>query len=91
MANAGSIFRNPEGDFAGRMIDACGLNGLSRGAAQISERHGNVIVNHGGATADDVLDLMLEARRAVEERFAVTLAPEVVLTGSIQARWKAER
>ncbi len=85
--NAGSIFRNPPGDYAGRMIDECGLKGLRRGGAQISPKHGNVIVNLGEARAAEVLDLMLEARSAVEERFAVRLEPEVVLTGELSKQW----
>lgn len=79
--NAGSVFRNPPGDYAGRLIEACGLKGSRRGGAQISPRHANVIVNLGGATASDVLDLMRLARDTVRERFGITLAPEVELLG----------
>ena len=79
--NAGSVFRNPPGDHAGRLIDACGLKGSRRGGAVISPRHANVIVNDGGATAADVLALMLLSRDAVRERFGITLAPEVELLG----------
>jgi UDP-N-acetylmuramate dehydrogenase len=79
--NAGSVFRNPPGDYAGRLIEACGLKGSRRGGAVISPRHANVIVNEGAATAADVLDLMRLARDAVRERFGITLAPEVELLG----------
>jgi UDP-N-acetylenolpyruvoylglucosamine reductase len=79
--NAGSVFKNPPGDFAGRLIEACGLKGARRGGAVISPRHANVIVNEGGARAADVLDLMRLARDAVRERFGITLAPEVELLG----------
>jgi UDP-N-acetylmuramate dehydrogenase len=79
--NAGSVFRNPPGDHAGRLIEACGLKGSRRGGAVISPRHANVIVNDGGATAADVLALMLLARDTVRERFGITLAPEVELLG----------
>jgi UDP-N-acetylmuramate dehydrogenase len=79
--NAGSVFRNPEGDFAGRLIEACGLKGERRGDALISERHANVIVNTGHARAADVLDLMRTMRDAVRRRFGVTLLPEVELLG----------
>ena len=79
--NAGSVFRNPPGDFAGRLIEACGLKGSRRGGAVISPRHANVIVNEGGATAADVLALMLLARDTVRERFGINLAPEVELLG----------
>jgi UDP-N-acetylmuramate dehydrogenase len=83
--NAGSVFRNPPGDYAGRLIEACGLKGSRRGGAAISQRHANVIVNDGGATAADVLALMLLARDTVRERFGVTLAPEVECLGM---KWK---
>ena len=79
--NAGSVFKNPPGDFAGRLIEACGLKGARRGGALISPRHANVIVNEGGARAADVLALMLLARDTVREHFGITLAPEVELLG----------
>jgi UDP-N-acetylmuramate dehydrogenase len=79
--NAGSVFRNPSGDYAGRLIESCGLKGTRRGGALISERHANVIVNAGGATAVDVLFLMKEMRDRVREQFGVTLVPEVELLG----------
>ena len=79
--NAGSVFKNPPGDYAGRLIEACGLKGTHLGGAVISERHANVIVNAGGATARDVLSLMNLMRDAVRQRFGVTLAPEVELLG----------
>jgi UDP-N-acetylmuramate dehydrogenase len=88
--NAGSVFKNPPGDYAGRLIEACGLKGARAGGAAISERHANVIVNTGGATAADVLELMLRARRAVAERFGVDLEPEVILAGELGERWRAD-
>lgn len=87
--NVGSIFRNPPGDYAGRLIEACGLKGAVEGQAQISPKHANVIVNCGGATAADVLALMRRARSEVERRFAVALEPEVVLAGPLAAQWRA--
>ncbi|MXX73838.1 MAG: UDP-N-acetylmuramate dehydrogenase [Holophagales bacterium] len=81
--NAGSVFRNPEGDFAGRLIEACGLKGASSGGAEISRRHANVIVNRENARAADVLDLMIEAHRAVRDRFDIELRPEIVLAGDL--------
>ncbi len=86
--NAGSVFRNPEGDYAGRLIEQCGLKGRRRGGARISPEHGNVIVNEQGASASDVLDLMILARREVGRRFGVELEPELVLTGSLAERWR---
>ncbi len=81
--NAGSVFRNPQDDFAGRLIEACGLKGLRRGGAEISQRHANVIVNREKARAADVLDLMVAAHRAVRDRFGVELRPEIVLAGGL--------
>jgi UDP-N-acetylmuramate dehydrogenase len=79
--NSGSMFRNPPGDFAGRLIEAAGLKGKKMGQAQISERHGNFIVNLGGAKAADVRQLMELARAEVKNRFKVELEPEVRLLG----------
>ncbi len=79
--NAGSVFKNPEGDYAGRLIEACGLKGERSGGALVSPRHANVIVNTGGARAADVLLLMKRMRDAVREKFGVTLSPEVEMVG----------
>jgi UDP-N-acetylmuramate dehydrogenase len=75
--NAGSIFRNPPGDFAGRLLEACGMKGRRVGGAQVSTVHANVIANAGGATARDVRALMTEMRRAVMDRFGIDLVPEI--------------
>ncbi len=79
--NAGSVFKNPPNDHAGRLLEACGLKGTRIGGAEISERHANVIVNRGGATAREVLALMERMRDEVAARFAVTLSPEVDMLG----------
>jgi UDP-N-acetylmuramate dehydrogenase len=79
--NSGSMFRNPPGDFAGRLIEAAGLKGKTIGHAQISERHGNFIVNLGSAKAEDVRRLMALARAEVGRQFGVELEPEVRLLG----------
>jgi len=81
-ANAGSIFKNPRGDHAGRLIDAAGLKGARAGRATISERHANFIVNEGGARAVEVKALMDLAQRVVWERSGVWLEPEVQLVGN---------
>jgi len=80
--NAGSIFKNPPGDHAGRLIEAAGLKGRRVGGARFSERHANFIVNDGRARAADVQVLMAIAQRAVWERSGVWLEPEVRLVGS---------
>lgn len=82
LANCGSVFKNPRGDHAGRLIEAAGLKGWRVGGARISERHANFIVNEGRAQAADVQALMSVAQRAVWERSGVWLEPEVRLVGS---------
>ena len=79
--SAGSVFKNPPGDFAGRLIEQVGLKGRIHGKAQISERHANFIVNSGGASAADVVALIVEARNRVLEQFGVELELEVELRG----------
>ena len=79
--NSGSMFRNPPGDFAGRLIEAAGLKGRRIGQAQISERHANFIVNLGGARAEEVRRLMESARLEVKKQFGVELTAEVRLLG----------
>ena len=81
--NCGSVFINPAGDSAGRLVEAAGLKGAEEGAAQISPVHANFIVNRGGATAADVWRLIQRAQAAVRERFGIELAPEVERVG----RW----
>ncbi|KIL34652.1 UDP-N-acetylenolpyruvoylglucosamine reductase [Cohnella kolymensis] len=81
MACAGSVFRNPPNDHAARLIEAAGLKGLREGAAEVSQMHANFIVNHGGATAEDVLTLMRRVQQKVEDTFGIVLVPEVLLMG----------
>ena len=81
MPSAGSTFKRPEGYFAGKLIQDCGLMGYSIGGAQVSEKHAGFIVNTGGATAADVLALIRYVQDTVEEKFGVRLEPEVRLTG----------
>ncbi|HLN62971.1 MAG TPA: UDP-N-acetylmuramate dehydrogenase [Symbiobacteriaceae bacterium] len=79
--NAGSVFKNPPGDYAGRLIEQAGLKGLTEGQAQISEKHANFIVNLGNATAKDVLVLLDRVRAVVQERYGVRLEAEVRIWG----------
>jgi UDP-N-acetylmuramate dehydrogenase len=82
LPNAGSVFRNPPGDHAARLIESCGLKGLARGGARISELHANFIVNpKGTASASDIEWLILQASRTVLERQGVQLVPEVRIVG----------
>ena len=80
--SCGSVFVNPPGDHAGRLIEAAGLKGLRIGGAQISPVHANFIANLGGATARDVLALIDAAQKAVRESSGVRLVPEVRIIGS---------
>ncbi len=82
--NCGSVFKNPPGDSAGRLVQAAGLKGAREGAAVVSELHGNFIVNEGGATAADVRRLIERVMAEVKRRFGAQLEPEVELVG----RWK---
>lgn len=81
--NAGSIFKNPPGDYAGRLIEAAGCKGWREGRAEVSTVHANFIVNRGEASAADVLKLIQRVRGAVQERFGVSLELEVGLIGFV--------
>jgi UDP-N-acetylmuramate dehydrogenase len=85
-ASAGSTFKNPEGGHAGALIDQAGLKGYQIGDAQIAPLHANFILNHGGATARDVVELIRLAQQRVWEDFGVRLEPEVQFVG----RWADE-
>ncbi|HZK49509.1 MAG TPA: hypothetical protein VFD74_07915, partial [Thermoleophilia bacterium] len=78
----GSTFRNPPGDYAGRLLESSGLKGVRRGGAQVSTVHANFISNLGDATTADVLALMVMMRGTVAERQGVFLEPEVRLIGA---------
>ena len=80
--SAGCIFKNPENDSAGRLIDACGLKGERIGGAEVSTIHGNFIVNQGGATSADVIELVRRIRESVARQTGVLLQPEVLLYGA---------
>ena len=77
--SAGSTFKRPEGHFAGGLIEECGLKGCSVGGAQVSEKHAGFIINKGGATAQDVLDLIKYVQDRVFEEKGIHLEPEVRL------------
>lgn len=76
-ASAGCVFKNPEGDAAGRLIDAAGCKGMRRGDAEVSSVHANFFVNKGKATAEDFLGLMNIVKAKVEEQSGVALMPEI--------------
>jgi UDP-N-acetylmuramate dehydrogenase len=82
ISSCGSVFRNPPDHFAGQLIEAAGLKGAREGAAEISSVHANFIVNHGGATASDVLRLIERARTKVADETGIRLETEVKLLGA---------
>ena len=84
LPNAGSVFRNPPGDHAARLIEASGLKGLTIGGAQISEKHANFIVNLGNATAADIENLIEAVRTRVKESHGIELITEVKIIGERQ-------
>ncbi|MBQ8589793.1 MAG: UDP-N-acetylmuramate dehydrogenase [Firmicutes bacterium] len=81
MPSAGSFFKRPEGHFAGKLIEDAGLKGLQVGGARVSPLHAGFVVNEGGATAQDILDLMKVVQETVKDKFGVTLEPEVRIIG----------
>lgn len=74
--SAGSVFRNPEGDFAGRLIEECGLKGFMIGGAMVSEKHANFIINKNNASANDIRNLILYVHDTVKEKTGVDLKIE---------------
>jgi UDP-N-acetylmuramate dehydrogenase len=88
--NAGSVFTNPPGDSAGRLVEAAGCKGLRIGTAEVSTKHANFIQADVGGRADDVVALMAEVRRRVADAFEVDLRPETVLVGFPEARVEVE-
>jgi len=83
-ASMGSMFKNPEDDYAGRLIEAAGLKGRRIGRAMISPVHANFIINLGSATAADIWRLMTLAQDTVKEKFGVSLEPEIELLGEFK-------
>src|SRR5450756_975473 len=81
LPNAGSVFRNPQGDHAARLIEQCGLKGKRIGGAQVSEKHANFIVNTGAATAADIEDLINDVQAVVQQQTGIKLHPEVRIVG----------
>lgn len=81
MPNAGSIFKNPENDSAGRLLDKAGVKSLKAGCAKVWEKHANFIVNTGNATSEDVLELMFKMYNAVKDKYTIELVPEIKFFG----------
>lgn len=81
--SAGSTFKRPEGDFAGRLIEAAGLKGYCIGGAKVSDKHCGFIINDGGASSTDILELIRAVRKKVYESSGVMLEPEVRIVGEL--------
>ncbi len=81
LPNCGSIFKNPEGNSAGRLLDECGVKGIEVGGVKVWENHANFIVNHNDGTSHDVINLMREMRKRVKEKFNIELEPEIRFLG----------
>ena len=81
LPSCGSVFRNPPGDHAARLIESAGLKGYAIGGAVVSEKHANFIINHNDASAADIEDLILYVQRVVSEKYRVQLMPEVHIIG----------
>ena len=79
--SAGSTFKRPEGYFAGKLVMDAGLSGYAVGGAKVSEKHCGFLINAGGATASDVMELIRQIQAKVKEQFGVTLEPEVKFLG----------
>ena len=79
IASAGSCFKNPEGDAAGRLIEAVGLKGFEKGDMSFSKQHANFLVNHGKGSFDDALFLIQEAQQKVKEQFKIELQTEIII------------
>ena len=86
LPNCGSIFKNPPGNSAGKLLDECGVKGLKQGGVEVWENHANFIVNSNGGSSLDVLELMLKMRDAVSEKFEINLEPEIIYLGGNNSR-----
>ena len=81
--SAGSIFKRPVGNYAGTLIEQCGLKGFRIGGAEVSQKHAGFIVNIGGATTDDILELISYVQNCVQQKTGIFLEPEVRFVGRL--------
>jgi UDP-N-acetylmuramate dehydrogenase len=89
--NAGSVFKNPPGDSAGRLVETAGFKGYRIGGAEVSRRHANFFVAADDARAQDVFDLVAAVRAGVRERFGVDLEPEIRFVGPFESAGEVDR
>jgi UDP-N-acetylmuramate dehydrogenase len=85
LPSCGSVFRNPDGDFSARLIEAAGLKGYRIGGAEVSEKHANFIINRDNATATDIEELIEHVRQTVQEVHGVSLVHEVRIVGEVKS------
>lgn len=86
LPNCGSVFKNPSGGSAGKLLDECGVKGTVKGGVKVWENHANFIVNHANGTSLDVLELMAVMHKAVDEKFGIKLEPEIIFLGGNNKR-----
>lgn len=86
LPNCGSIFRNPQNNSAGKLLDDCGVKGLTQGGVKVWENHANFIVNDRQGSSTDVLELMLKMKNIVKEKFGIDLHPEIIYLGGKDRR-----
>ena len=86
LPNCGSVFRNPEGESAGRLLESSGAKSFSAGGAKVYENHANFIINFNSATSTDILELMVKMKNAVTEKYNIKLMPEVRFLGGKNQR-----
>ena len=77
--SAGSCFKNPKGDFAGRLIEAIGFKGIKQGDMSFSEQHANFLVNYGNGTFEDAIYLIAEAKKKIKEEFSIDIEEEIII------------
>ena len=77
--SAGSVFRNPEGNYAGKLIEDCGLKGYKLGGAMISLKHANFIINYNKATGKDIVDLINKVKSCVKDKYNIDLVMEQII------------
>ncbi len=82
LPSCGSVFRNPEGDHAARLIESCGLKGFRIGGAEVSTKHANFIINTGDANAQQIEELILHVQSTVNKATGIQLIPEVRIIGA---------
>ena len=89
--SAGCIFKNPDNNYAGRLIDELGLKNMSVGGAEVSDKHGNFIVNRGGSTSKDVQSLIALIQKRVKEARGIDLEPEVLFLGDEVSNYAGDK